>query len=213
MIPAHQPEEQTGSGYAESGPSGIPNPDSSPTEPSDHDFDVSDDDEQPTNRCRNCRLPTDGGLVCKRCLPLPRCTACKKYLSADHFPNPDDSRCETCIKKVGKPRVRRAAENSAREVEIPIDSLDLREFVSDHAETIDRIVQQDASQHGSVKFFVSIRAEFSRATEDGDQFSTAGFRTSPMFSYNYDVTDIVSQLNEQIEGYNNRSSSWNLVGS
>ena len=89
-------------------------------------------------------------------------------------------------KKVGKPRVRRAADNSVRDVEmeIPIDSLALREFVRDPADAINRVVEQDASQHGSVKFFVSIRAEFSGATEDGDQYSTAGFLSSIMVFYN-----------------------------
>ena len=126
-----------------------------PTVTNDDDSDESYDDmdhEQPANRCRNCRLPTNGGLVCKRCLTLPRCRACKKYLSAEHFPDPDDSRCETCLKKVGKPRVRRAVDNSVREVEIPIDSLDLREFVSDHADTIDRLVHITARSNSLFLF-------------------------------------------------------------
>ena len=109
------PMEQIGFGYAEPGLSGLGN--RNPTVRNDDDDDDSDDDvdhDRPANRCRNCRQPTNSGLVCKRCLTLPRCRASKKYISAEHSPDTDDSRCETCLKQVGKPRVRRAAENSVR---------------------------------------------------------------------------------------------------
>ena len=98
-------------------------------------------------------------------------------------------------------------ENTLQEVDLPVDeTADIRAFVQATAHVIDNHLERAASEHGAVKFCVSIGTEFERASEVGIWRSNGGFRGEPMLYGNYDVNHIV-----HVDHYNSCGSSWQIT--
>ena len=67
--------------------------------------------------CRNCRLPTTDGTLCRICLSKPECDRCHRRLERHSFAN-SSTTCNACLNKQ-LPR-RSALEDRIQEIEIPL---------------------------------------------------------------------------------------------
>ena len=99
------------------------------------------------------------------------------------------------------------------QVDLPVDdttTTDVESLIHTHANGIEQAITDAVGHHTAVKFYVTVGMELSRATEIGDQTTTASFRTPAYTDAYYNPMEIIDNISEQLDAFNERGSSWQV---
>ena len=128
---------------------------------------------QATRCCTNCGVymtSCDSG-ICSRCLSLPRCTSCRRYLQPSCFDQPSPL-CHSCTRRKDKtPHVATAVDNVVAEIDVPSNGTDTSfdTFISGNAQEISSIIGQEQERHESIRVVIRTTVEFTRQLTEQDQ--------------------------------------------
>jgi hypothetical protein len=167
--------------------------------------------------CKNCNavITTSNCIYCEYCLTLRRCTKCSRYLSDNCYGHTDDTVCISCSSRA--PVHRSALNDYVHEVAFGTSSnnINFDTFLTANADDIYNAVSTSLDQYPAIKLYFRSDAYFERYTVDGAlQSTTAGFQTDPVVvsSVNdLDLNNIITSFNANVENFNRRGSSWQLV--
>ena len=160
--------------------------------------------------CRNCNAGNCAAEFCVVCTSRRPCPRCNRRLDDSSFIPTEGGLCHACWLKSQRPIQRRSFRRTLEQADVPIydAATDIESFVHSNSSVIEDIIQTSVATHRAVKFFITCDLEFVRDSEAGQQSTSAGFRTNTTTDSYYDPTDIVNDLNNQIQNFNQRGSNW-----
>src|SRR5664279_5114833 len=163
--------------------------------------------------CSNCRLPSGDSPLCELCIDRRECPRCRRRLDDKSFRPGHRDFCEACWKKLHRANRAKRFCGVLTELDIPVlcQSTDLQTFVRSNARQIESAINESAARHTAIKWFVTAHVEFVRQTDLGDQVTDAFFRSAPTTDIYFDETDLIHDLEAQVDNFNERSSSWRLA--
>jgi len=159
----------------------------------------------------NCGLLTSD-VLCNSCREFCRCARCYRYLLA-HLHATDSNICNAsqhrdesnvgvyCLHRViGDRRWRGTA-----------DEIDVSTFILSHCDDITITFEAVRNENEAIKYYLEMEVEFYSTGQEGDvQHTTSRFYIPPMTSNvdNLNLSDIVKQFMEKIDGFSGQNSSW-----